>query len=255
MSTMKIAACQWDIVWEDRESNYAIVDRLTEDVADSDLIILPEMFATGFSMNVDAVAEDDSQPTETFLKTLAARKDATVIGGLVRNQSDGWGSNELVAVNSVGMELARYRKNRTFRYTGESDHYRNGTEVTVFENLGWSIAPFICYDLRFPELFRRVTAQGAELIVVIASWPTVRVDHWITLLRARAIENLAYVVGVNRTGSDPQYKYPGSSLIIDPWGEVIARGTDQEGVITAELEREKLLGWRAEFPALKDLQV
>ncbi|MDF1862475.1 MAG: carbon-nitrogen family hydrolase [Verrucomicrobiales bacterium] len=249
---MKITGCQWNLAWEDREANYDRARSLLDD-CDSDLIVLPEMFSSGFSMNVDAIAEPDPSPTEAFLKNLAQTHDAATIGGLVRKNKSGSGRNELIAFAPPGNELRRYQKNRTFRYTGESEHYENGTEVTVFEWQDWKIAPLICYDLRFPELFRRATAKGAELLIVIASWPSVRVEHWVTLLRARAIENLAYVVGVNRTGSDPKMDYPGRSIIIDPWGKIIADAGSEEGLVTADIDLETVRNWRAEFPALQDL--
>ncbi|MEM7603581.1 MAG: nitrilase-related carbon-nitrogen hydrolase, partial [Verrucomicrobiota bacterium] len=113
----------------------------------------------------------------------------------------------------------------------------------------------ICYDLRFPELFRRATAGGAELIVVIASWPTVRMEHWLTLLKARAIENLAYVVGVNRCGSDPNVDYPGRSVVIDPFGEILADAGGEDGLVGVEIDLARVRDWRAEFPALKDLEL
>jgi len=252
---MKIIGCQWDIAWEDPQANYTRAEELLSDVGEVDLIILPEMFSTGFTMDVAKAAEAVPSEAEAFLKRLASRHHAAVLGGLVRQGGDGLGRNELIAFDPSGEELATYQKNRTFRYTGESDYYGNGSEVAVFEWQDWKIAPLICYDLRFPELFRRVTAGGAELIVVIASWPTVRVDHWLTLLRARAIENLAYVVGVNRCGSDLNHDYPGRSVIIDPWGEIIADAGDGEGLVEAEIDLDKVKTWREEFPALKDLEV
>lgn len=251
---MKVSGCQWDIAWENRAANYAKARDLAARAGDSDLIVLPEMFSTGFSMNVDKVAEDEPSETEAFLRELARERGAAVLGGLVRKNPDGWGRNELIAFAPDGAELVRYRKNRCFRYTGEADHYRSGTEVSVFEWGGGKIAPLICYDLRFPELFRRATAKGAELIVVIASWPEVRIEHWITLLRARAIENLAWVVGVNRIGSDPTFDHPGRSLVIDHMGNIVADAGGEEGVVSATIDWEALRAWRAEFPALQDLE-
>ncbi|MDA8634456.1 carbon-nitrogen family hydrolase [Verrucomicrobiales bacterium] len=251
---MNITGLQWNLVWEDRDANYDRVRELLADSGDSDLIILPEMFSSGFSMNVDATAEPDDLPTEVFLRELAREQNAAVLGGLVR-RGKGKGHNELITFAPDGTELGRYRKNRTFCYTGESEHYENGTEVSVFEWQDWKIAPLICYDLRFPELFRRATAKGAELIVVIASWPSVRVEHWVTLLRARAIENQAYVIGVNRTGSDPNLEYPGRSIIIDPWGEIVADAGAKDKAFSAEIDLEAVRNWRAEFPALQDLNI
>ncbi|MCG8600069.1 MAG: carbon-nitrogen family hydrolase [Verrucomicrobiales bacterium] len=250
---MNITGLQWNLAWEDRDANYSRVRELLSDAGTTDLLILPEMFSSGFSMNVAATAEPDDLPTEAFLRELAGNHSAAALGGLVRPGEEKC-HNELIAFSPDGVELGRYRKNRTFRYTNESDFYENGTDITVFEWQDWKIAPLICYDLRFPELFRRATAKGAELIVVIASWPSVRVDHWVTLLRARAIENLAYVVGVNRTGQDPNLEYPGRSIVVDPRGEIVADGGADDGLIEAEIDLEKVRGWRSEFPALLDLE-
>lgn len=252
---MKIIGCQWDLVWEDPEANYARAEALLASVAGADLIVLPEMFSSGFSMNVERIAEFSPSRSEEFLKAMASLKNSAVAGGLVRHEEGEKASNELIAFHPGGGELGRYQKNRTFRYTGESEFYENGEDVSVWEWRDWRVATFICYDLRFPELFRRATARGAELLVVVASWPTVRVEHWVTLLRARAIENQAYVVGVNRCGRDPNLEFPGRSLVIDPWGEIVADAGGSEGLLEAEIDLEKLRTWREEFPALQDLEV
>ncbi len=248
---MKVSGVQWDLAWENREANFQKARDLSPE--STDLIVLPEMFSSGFSMNVAAVAEEEPSQSEAFLRELSRDRNAAAIGGLVRG-GEPKGRNELIAYSPDGEELVRYQKNRTFRYTGEYDHYENGSEVEVFEWQGWKICPLICYDLRFPELFRRGVAKGAELYTVIASWPAVRVDAWVTLLRARAIENLAYVIGVNRCGKDPNYDYPGRSVIIDPWGEIVADAGAEEGAMTAEIDLEKVRGWRKDFPALMDLE-
>ncbi len=252
---MKLLGCQWNIVWEDRDTNYARARELAGQSGKADLIVLPEMFSTGFSMNVEKVAEDVPSQTEGFLKRLAQEQGAGVLGGIVRRGESEKGYNELIGYSPVGEELCRYRKNRTFRYTGEFEHYENGKDVTVFEWQDWKICPLICYDLRFPELFQRGVLRGAELFVVMASWPDVRVDAWLALLRARAIENLAYVIGVNRCGSDPNYNYPGRSVIFDPWGELIADAGSGEGTVETEIDLAKVKGWRAEFPALQDIGI
>lgn len=252
---MKIIGCQWNLVWEDPEANYARAGELLASVSEADLIVLPEMFSSGFSMNVERIAEFSPSRSEEFLKATAAAKNCAVAGGLVRHEEGEKASNELIAYSPSGGELGRYQKNRTFRYTGESEFYENGREISVWEWRGWKVATFICYDLRFPELFRRAAARGVELIVVVASWPTVRVEHWVTLLRARAIENQAYVFGVNRCGRDPNLEFPGRSLVIDPWGEIVADAGEADGLVEAEIDLEKLRAWREEFPALRDLEI
>lgn len=251
---MNLLALQWNLRWHDREANYSRVRELLEEVGEADLIVLPEMFASGFSMNVEATAEPDPSPTEGFLKEIASARGSAVMGGLARRLDGGSCANELIAFGPGGGELVRYRKMRTFRLTGEHEHYLRGAEVALFDWAGGRIAPFICYDLRFPELFRQATRQGAEAFLVIASWPSVRVEHWLALLRARAIENLAYVVGVNRTGSDPNFTYPGRSVVFDPKGELIADAGGEEGTLAAVVDWSAVRQWRSEFPALQDLE-
>ena len=144
--------------------------------------------------------------------------------------ADGRGRNEAVVFNPEGKLICRYAKIHPFSFGGESKHYAPGTEIVSFQWHDFVAAPFICYDLRFPEVFRIATRRGAHLIAVIANWPAKRVSHWVALLQALAIENQAYVVGVNRVGNDPKLGYPGRSLIVDPQGEIVAEGSDREFV-------------------------
>ncbi len=251
---MQISGLQYDIEWENRQGNFDTVRKFVagRDFEAGGMLVLPEMFSTGFSMNVSGIAESEPSATEAFLAELAAQTGCAVVGGLVTEKNNGRGLNESLSVAPDGSHLARYQKIRTFTYTRESDHYDRGSDLTMFDWQGWRVCPLICYDLRFPELFRRGVGEGAELFVVIASWPAVRVEHWLTLLRARAIENQAYVIGVNRTGADPAWPYPGRSVIVDPWGEIVADGGAEDGWVSAQIDRQRLLDWRAEFPALAD---
>lgn len=254
---LRLYGVQMDIAWEDRSANYERAESLLArlDIPPGALVVLPEMFATGFSLNVAATVEPEHGPTATWLRELALRRGCAVIGGLVRpGRDDGaMGRNELVAYGPDGTELARYQKIRTFRYTKEFQHYERGRQVSIFDWGGFRICPLICYDLRFPELFRRGVSLGAQLFVVIASWPSVRADHWVTLLRARAIENLAYVLGVNRSGTDPYLDYPGRTILVDPHGEIVADAGAAEGVLTGAVRLPVVEDWRREFPALQDL--
>jgi predicted amidohydrolase len=149
-----------------------------------------------------------------------------------------------------GREVARYAKMRPFKLAGES--VEPGAEPVLVECGEFKLAPAVCYDLRFPELFRAGVKRGANLFAVIANWPTPRLDHWLTLLKARAIENQAYVIGVNRVGRDPNAEYPGRSQIIGPRGDILADAGNAEGVISAELNLPALESYRREFPALQD---
>jgi predicted amidohydrolase len=137
---------------------------------------------------------------------------------------------------------------------GESANYQAGREVAVFPWQGFTVAPFICYDLRFPEHFRAATRRGAQLITVIANWPVKRIGHWVTLLQARAIENQAYVAGVNRCGADPTLTYNGRSLIVSPKGDILADAGHGESVISAEVNLQELLDYRRELPFLADMR-
>jgi predicted amidohydrolase len=253
---MQIVGLQLDSVWENKAANHDKVLSLLDSVNTSAgaLVVLPEMFATGFSMNVAAI-HDESRETQNFLSRTAAERDIYLMGGVVmKDEKTGRGRNEAVVYSPEGQEVARYSKLQPFRLGGESEHYDAGDRVCLFEYQEFTVAPFICYDLRFPEHFRRATAHGANLIVVIASWPALRDDHWVTLLKARAIENLAYVVGVNRCGEDPKHYHSGRSIVYDPHGRVMADAGVEEGWIEAQVELEPLLDWRRRFPALDDMR-
>lgn len=253
---MQIISLQLDSVWENKAANHDKVLSLLDRAKPSAgaLVVLPEMFATGFSMNVAAI-HDESRETQDFLSRTAAERDIYLMGGAVtKDETTGRGRNEAVVYSPEGTEVARYCKLQPFTLGGESEHYAAGERVCLFECQEFTVAPFICYDLRFPELFRQAAMRGANLIVVIASWPAVRDDHWVTLLKARAIENLAYVVGVNRCGQDPKHYHSGRSLIYDPHGRALADAGAEEGWIEAQLELQPLLDWRRSFPALDDMR-
>ncbi len=253
---MHVICVQLDTAWEDKQANFARVWRMLDKaaVAAGSLLVLPETFATGFSMNVAAVAEDGSRPTEGLLAALACEYRCHVLGGLVTAAPDGRGRNEAVLMGPDGQELARYSKLHPFSYAGEARHYEPGQAVVTAVVDGVTVAPLICYDLRFPEAFRLAVRRGAEALVVLANWPAKRHEHWLALLRARAIENQAYVVGVNRCGSDPNATYAGGSAVYGPQGDVVARAGTGEELLAAELDMDALRAWRAEFPALRDMR-
>ncbi|MDB6137822.1 MAG: hypothetical protein JWO94_894 [Verrucomicrobiaceae bacterium] len=250
----RIYAVQSDIAWEDKAANFARVTRLLDAAHPqaNSVIVLPEMFATGFSKNLTCTLEGPARETEQFLAGLASRHKCCVVGGLVTPGEHGKGRNEALAVAPDGSILARYIKMQPF--TGGDEHlvHEAGGRVVTFEWQGFKVSPLICYDLRFPELAREAVAQGANLIIYIASWPIKRVHHWVALLQARAIENLAWVVGVNRCGTDPDFTYPGRTLVVDPHGVIIADAADREGVLETALDVDVAAQWRSQFPALQD---
>lgn len=258
---MQLIAVQLDIVWHDKAANFERVRKLLDaaKIESGAMIVLPEMYATGFTMDVDVADEKDDKPAERFAAELSKQHQATVIAGVVNRpagstgDTNGKGFNEAVAFTN-GAEVARYQKMQPFTLGEEDKHYEAGNAPIIFDWRGAAVSPFVCYDLRFPELFRAAARQGAEVIAVIANWPAKRVEHWLTLLRARAIENQAYVVGVNRCGSDPFHEYPGRSIIVDPHGNTLADAGAAECVITAAANLDNLREWRAKFPALRDMR-
>lgn len=253
---MNVALCQMDATWEDKPANYKRVEALLErtPVAPGSLFVLPEMFATGFSLNLEKTVEAPDGPTAQFLSALAAKHKFYVFGSQNTPGEDNKGKNEVVVFAPDGRLIARYCKLQPFSGAGETAKHESGPCTVQFEMEGWKVAPFICYDLRFPEIFRDAARKGSELIVVIAAWPYPRDLHWTSLLQARAIENLAYVVGVNRAGSDPQFKYPGRSMVFHPQGTVLADAGTGEGITQVEIDLGTVRNWRATFPPLRDIR-
>lgn len=252
---MKVYCYQLDIAWENKPENFRKVRELLE--ADQpergSLVVLPEMFSTGFSMNVGGISEEAVPGAEEFIREIAKDFGVVVVGGIVTTGKDGKGLNEALVASPRGETLARYTKIHPFSLGGELEHYNRGTKIESFEWNGMKVVPFICYDLRFPEIFRAAVRQGAEMFVLIANWPNKREMHWVRLLEARAIENLAYVVGVNRTGKDPKLNYSGRTMIVDPHGNILLEAGELEGVIAADIDPTVVRNWRRDFPALTDI--
>lgn len=255
---MHVHLVQFDPAWEDKKANYANVLSLLElnRPQPGSLVVLPEMFSTGFSLNLSATAQGTEREDDAFLTDLARKYGCYVLGGVVSPDPEkaGMGRNESVTFGPDGALLARYTKIQPFSLGGESECHAAGSEVVTFPWGGFTVAPLVCYDLRFPEHFRTAVKKGANLMVVIASWPVKRYHHWLTLLQARAIENLAYVIGVNRTGSDPHLKYNGRSVVVSPHGHIIADAGEGEGVVSARLDLADVKAWREQFPALGDMR-
>jgi len=254
---MQVAALQFDIVWEDKAANFCKVEELLEAAhleADT-LLVLPEMFATGFSMDTGKIAENYGGEIEHFLAALAKKFGIYVVGGAAMKGRDGQPRNKVLVFSPAGELIAFYAKMKPFTPGGESSHYTAGKSPVIFRWADFKVAPFVCYDLRFPELFRKAAASDRpELFTVIASWPDKRSQHWVTLLQARAIENQAYVIGVNRIGKDPYFSYAGRSLIIDPSGNILADAGDEQKCIQATLDMENLRKYRQGLPFLEDLK-
>jgi predicted amidohydrolase len=252
---MTICCCQLDIAWENKPANHAkVTDLLTQASSpQGSLVLLPEMFATGFSMGISEITDSHTRETQSFLAQLAARQGIYLLAGIVSSAPDGRGYNEAVLFSPDGRESTRYRKIHPFSFGRESQYYTGGQQIVTFPWAGFTVCPFVCYDLRFPEIFRCAVRRGVNLFAIIANWPASREHHWLTLLQARAIENQAYVAAVNRCGNDPTLTYAGRSVIIDPRGRIIADAGNAQGTIRAALDLESLQNYRAEFPALQDI--
>lgn len=254
---MNVLALQFDIAWENKSTNFHTVRRLLAGATPQKgtLVVLPEMFATGFSMNTTVITEPYGGPTEQFLADTAREFGVYLLAGAAMRSRDGRARNKALVFSPAGELVAFYSKMRPFSPGGESQHYAAGERTTAFRwGESW-VAPFVCYDLRFPELFRAAAAaHRPELFAVIASWPEKRIAHWLRLLQARAIENQAYVIGVNRIGNDPFYHYPGRSVIVDYNGDFIAEAGEGEGCAQAVLDLENLRKYRHGLPFLDDLQ-
>lgn len=251
---VKIAAVQCDIVWEDGEANRARLGEKVEAAASEGarLVLLPEMFATGFSMAPERFAEDRDGPTAAFLHGRAASTGAWVAGSFAcRVPGRAKPTNRFLAAGPNGEEFV-YDKIHPFSYGGESDHYAAGDDAITFIVDDVRITPFICYDLRFGDWFWRVASE-TDCYVVVANWPAARQSHWVELLRARAIENLAYVVGVNRVGSGGGVDYAGGTFIFGPFGESLASLEDpKEETVAAEIDPKRVVSTRERYPFLAD---
>lgn len=246
---MKLAAVQHDIVWEDRDATLEHLTRVLAGI-EADLIVLPELFAVGFSMARE-IAEPPDGPTTQWLVAQATSHGAWV-GGSVPVVLDGaeLAANVFTLASPAGV-VHRYAKRHPFSYAGEHEHYAPGDARIVVDVDGVRTSLSVCYDLRFPDAFWPL-APETDLYLVVASWPQARRAHWRTLLAARAVENQAYVVGVNRVGSGGGLDYVGDTMIIDPTGEVLAAAASVETVLTAEVDPAVVAKVRAELPFMAD---
>jgi predicted amidohydrolase len=247
----EVVALQTDIVWQDREANLGVVRAMLEEARPGRgaLVVLPEMALSGFSMDPERSADDGSGVRA--LGELARRYGVTMVAGVARWREDG-AANEAVVLGPDGREMGSYRKLHPFSPPGEGLVWRAGERIELFRWGGFTVAPFVCYDLRFPEIFRAAAAAGADCFVVVANWPSRRTHHWSLLLRARAVENQAVVIGVNRCGTDPAFVYEGASAVIDEQGVVLGEAGAGAGVVRAVVDHEAVAAWREAFPALRD---
>ncbi|TPG62426.1 amidohydrolase [Hymenobacter nivis] len=250
---LTVTLVQADLHWHDPAANRAMFDELLGPLpAPTDLVVLPEMFTTGFSMDAAGQAETMQGPTVAWLRATAARLDAVVTGSVIIRDGEHF-HNRLLWVRPDGT-LAHYDKRHLFTFAGEHRTYAAGLGAPLVEEWrGWRICPLICYDLRFPVWSRNPAAAPYDLLLYVANWPAVRRGPWQVLLQARAIENVAYVAGVNRIGTDGLgHAYAGDSALLNMRGEYLAAPSDAVGCTTRTLIWNELQDFRAKFPALQD---
>lgn len=251
MQDLKTTIIQTELVWEDIETNLTGFDDKIDAIKDdTHLIILPEMFTTGFSMNVASLAQDMTGSAVKWLREKSRQKNFDIVGSIIVNDNGKY-FNRLIWAKPEG-EIFTYDKRHLFRMAGEEKVYSAGYQNITVELSGWKIRPFICYDLRFPVWTRNIENRY-DAAIFIANWPERRSGHWKLLLQARAVENQCYVIGVNRVGTDGNgHHYSGDSSIIDPFGNIIFHKKNAAITYTVELSYETLKKSRESFPAWMD---
>lgn len=257
MDNLRVTAIQAVLHWEDPVANRAMLEEKIGAIGQStDVILLPEMFTTGFTMNAAALAEPMNLVTTRWMKQMADRTGALIIGSVIITSADRF-LNRLVWMEPGGL-MKTYDKRHLFRMAKEHAVFTGGDQRLVGAWKGWRICPLVCYDLRFPVWSRNrfdaaAHALDYDLLVYVANWPQARVSAWDALLRARAIENLSYAAGVNRTGPDGQgVAYNGHSAVIDPRGNAVWSAGDEEAIQTVVLDAGLLREHRERFPAYLD---
>lgn len=247
---MKISILQYDIVWQNSKANIDKIENLVnEDVINSDLLVLPEMFHCGFSMNPSSVATTMDGKIISWMRSFSKKNKLAIVGSLVIEEQGSF-YNRLIFIKPDG-GIAYYDKRHLFRMGGENDYYQQGNNKLVVEYKGVRIRPLICYDLRFPVWCRN--KNDYDLLIFVANWPAIRQKAWEALLVARAIENQCYVVGVNRVGNDPSISYSGGSMIVDYCGKVLNYAGKSEGaIICNNIDTNNLLAYKNKFPTYLD---
>ncbi|EIW14985.1 hydrolase [Lactiplantibacillus plantarum EGD-AQ4] len=252
---MRVALAQLDIQFGDPDANYQQVEVAIQRAAEQtvDVIVLPEMWNTGYALTrLNVVADDDGQRTRQLLSKLARQFRVNIVGGSVAVARDGHYYNEMLVIDRHGRLVSQYDKVHRFGLMAEDRYITAGATENVFELDDVAAMGVICYDIRFPEWLRKQAAQGPRVIFVSAEWPTQRQMQWRLLLQARAIENQAFVVAVNRVGSDPDNQFGGQSLVIDPLGDLLAIGGAHPQLITATLDLAQVERVRGQIPVFED---
>lgn len=255
MSTLTITTIQSDLIWEEKPANLNLLEKKIAGIEEeTEIVILPEMFSTGFSMKPELFAETMEGETVQWMRRVSRENNIILTGSIIVEEGGNY-FNRLVWMLPNGQQ-GQYDKRHLFAYGAEDKHYTAGNKRLIASVKGWKINLQVCYDLRFPVWARQQTKEKTpeyDVLIYVANWPDRRIHAWKTLLCARAIENQCYVVGVNRVGSDGNdIYYSGNSLVIEPLGQVLYHMADEEDVFTITLQKEKLEEIREKFPFWKD---
>jgi len=246
---MNISLLQMDLIWQSPEANIKCAEKLIDNLGETDLIILPEMFSTGFCMSPKDVAEEANGNSFKWMQNIAQDKDAAIAASIA-TEENGKYFNRFYFVYPDGQYIT-YDKRHLFTFAGEQKEYAAGEERIIVDYKGVRILLQICYDLRFPVFARN--KQDYDMIIYVANWPVPRIDAWNTLIRARAIENVCYVAAVNRVGNDPYCQYNGGTVLLNYIGkEIVSAEFGKEEAVNGEINMEELKAFRKKFPALND---
>jgi omega-amidase len=249
-----IALIQADLIWKDKKNNLSNIEQLIQSIhQQADIIVLPEMFTTGFCVDDMSLAEDENGETVLWMKKLAAEKQAAICGSILFTEANKY-FNRLLFVEADGKITSFYDKHHLFTLVGENQLLTKGTRKVVLEYKGWKIQPLICYDLRFPAWCQN--DENSDIQLFVANWPEKRIHHWLPLLKARSIENQCYVAGVNRTGTDNSGNtHNGCSVVYDFKGAEIVRTEQQNGIEIVKLSKTELEKHKERYPFWKDRQI
>lgn len=251
MKDLSITTIQSDLHWEDKEQNLKMFEKHLESIETStDLVLLPEMFNTGFSMQAELLAEEMSGKTVQWMKNMSTKYNAAITGSIIIKEGNAY-YNRLIWTEPNG-KLCFYNKKHLFGMGDEHKYYTAGQEKLIVDYFGWKINLSVCYDLRFPVWLRNTKENSYDILVVLANWPEKRIEHWDALLKARAIENQCYVIGVNRVGNDGNaIPHVGNTSVIHPFGNILYLSSEMESN-TIILSKHELELNRRQFPFLRD---
>ena len=252
---LKIGLLQYSPCWEDKMCSRKKIIHLLESLhQDLSLLVFPELTLTGFTMRSPRFSEEIDGQSVEFFSAIAKEKKCHVIAGLIeRDGTDCY--NSLVHLDSAGGVISKYRKIHPFIYSGENRHFISGEKPVISSIDKTRLGLSICYDLRFPELFRYYAKNNVDLIINIANWPVERIHHWFTLLQARAIENQTFVIGVNRVGKDKSNRYSGWSSVFHPFGENLLCLKEEETISLITLDLDEIIRVRTQYPFLNDIRL